>query len=323
MINYILITLHKEKLSTAELHLLEHCYTEEIISILDKFFLNCGIIVNSETFLDSFTLQLFYSNIELTDKILFHINSIIFTEKQLIDKQISVIQDEVTLNDLSEEDIVLYTPLKNFNEDITNLYQSNFKNDSYIDVFNQQIKKINVLTYVGGISQLISREPMKNQFIPSKSMDMKDNYITGFISIKTDNVHDLIAGLFTSFILGKNTESLIFKKYLEPFNLYLGYSIDLSFYNMFLILYLIDTNQTSRTTLVKNNSKNYLSSIEDFAKYLEPFKTFFIYNDPFLIEFNKLLLNSNIKNTYTLQEILRFIDMISFSKIKEHLKGVS
>ncbi len=27
---------------------------------------------------------------------------------------------------------------------------------------------------------------------------------------------------------------------------------DLSFYNMFLILYLIDTNQTSRTTLVKN-----------------------------------------------------------------------
>ena len=188
MINYILITLHKEKLSTAELHLLEHCYTEEIISILDKFFLNCGIIVNSETFLDSFTLQLFYSNIELTDKILFHINSIIFTEKQLIDKQISVIQDEVTLIDLSEEDIVLYTPLK--------------------------------------------------------SMDMKDNYITGFISIKTDNVHDLIAGLFTSFILGKNTESLIFKKYLEPFNLYLGYSIDLSFYNMFLILYLIDTNQT-------------------------------------------------------------------------------
>ncbi|MCK1994219.1 hypothetical protein GW626_20280 [Peribacillus muralis] len=250
MINYIAFSFTKTgTITTQQLHLFEHCFSIKITNLIERRFKDKGIIINAETFTESCIIEIYCSEIELLSPLIAAIESVRFDVMDLlmIEDEKKVVLQEVYNVDLTEEDKYLYLPLTYFsNEDILDLYEQRIETKSILILFNDLISQCNIAYFKNGV---LRKEKNTNSVIlPSfkSKWEIKNNYIIGCYSMGISSLKQLVLCKFISFIFGKSSDSLISREFLNPYHLYLGYTLDLSIKTSFYTLFLIETTQESR-----------------------------------------------------------------------------
>jgi hypothetical protein len=120
-------------------------------------------------------------------------------------------------------------------------------------------------------------------------------------------------------MLGKSSESYIYESYLKKYDLYLGYSIEISLHGSLLILIISENSKNNQSQISFASFEEKFS--RDFSRYKEAFKTYLLYTDPYLVEFCRLSLSTiefdSEKSTFTFNDIYNLIDQINPANIFE------
>lgn len=127
VINEIIIQLPKKNNHIWLLHLWEHCVVRNFEKKLIQHDLDGqGIIINGATFLDSTSIEIFYSISSLREVILSIVQMVIKDiPREIIEHEISIISDEISYVDINDEEKAVYDGLKiTENDNILNLYKN-------------------------------------------------------------------------------------------------------------------------------------------------------------------------------------------------------
>jgi len=320
--NYLILSFIKNNIKASELHLFEHCLSIKIDSLIKNKFKFYGILIEAETFVDSINIKLVCQNDNILLEILNKIQNISFDKSdiKMISQQKEIIKSEVQADYISDEDYSLYKSLNYLDYDLNNIYESNFTDsEKYIEIFNKIMSKMSYLYFQNNNIKIV-----KKDFSNGKNEHLSfvtDDYITGYISFEQADLKTIIEMSFLSFLLGKSEESILVENYLHPFNLYLGYTLNLSIDNMFVILLLCEKNSLNHNYF--NEQKNIHADVtyEYIEKRKEAFKTFVKYTDPYLIEIFSIFLKTSSEADTELNDfsIIDTIDRIDSNKLKQIL----
>ncbi|HBM4010224.1 TPA: hypothetical protein LWJ98_001434, partial [Listeria innocua] len=237
MLKSILISAQRNlELKIEWYHLLEHCLVEQIQLLIDSSELyDMGIVLEAETFVDGFYIEVIFSDICDYDslmKIIIKATKNI-SENKLTIHNFDVLNDEVKHFDLTDEEKILYssiTPITG--QSIEELYCKINKSDLlciekffhgidyrfiYTDFDSIEVIKdleINTITEINKNFEVYKEEP----------------YLNGFIKSEITTTKDFILLSLLSFIVGKSNNSILDKQYLNKYNYYLGYTHDIKIY---------------------------------------------------------------------------------------------
>jgi len=263
MLEILTVTYLKAKeITVDELHLMEHCVLRKIDEALSKKEIDDkGIILNAETFLDSFFVEIIYAENSLKKKLLEVINDLIFENKDfdLIRAEEEIILNEIQNNDLTSEELAFYKPLEQYSGHSINelyFYKRGKKLEELIAIFNL-ILCSRGLVYSNGDNYTKIESTDIDSIIDTNQvlqyLERYNNYVVGYKSKLIKTFREYIMASFYCFVFGQSDESFINTKFLKRFDLYLGYSINLIYSNSVLMMYLFETSDQS------NNDINLLS----------------------------------------------------------------
>ncbi|MGO2565568.1 MAG: hypothetical protein ACTH8E_07250 [Brochothrix thermosphacta] len=309
-------------------HVLEHLIVRKLERALKKQHLDTeGILIDAETFVDGFYIQLIFSN-NITGKLTSILNEVThFTKKDtaILNIEKLIIASELNIDDLTSEDIALYSNLNkiNINLNLKSLYSDKKINEvnifSLSKVYNDSPCKL--ISMIDSEINLIRDDPSITFQDDPYKINTNKNYFTGCIIKEITTINDYIYMNLLSFILGKNTESVIHEQYLKPFNNYLGYTQDLYLYNKYVLLYLIEKNNKVTPHIISSTKKIKRKS---FDKFINGFRTYY------LMELNNLSIPLLIikldlytcRLTYDawIQLILSHIEKITFENFMDFLE---
>lgn len=305
-------------------HLLEHCLVKKIQTNLELYnFSNRGIIINAETFLDGFFIELIYSSNEVTDGLFKIIEDSIHFESsdiEIIKKEMKIIKSEVSNIDLTEEEESLYSPLNNcMGLNIYDLYgyEEKYNINTLINIFNSLDQRI---TYTNeGVLKFIKNCKLESLSLNnSTNFNQHNGYLVNYIYKENCNLLEYVLMSFLSFILGKSDISLLDKHYLSKNNIYLGYTHDVIPFNTFVILILTEySDDKSIEELTSNKVLSFIN--ENFDMYKNAFKTFFLlYMNLTTISKEIIKLNLNFEEI-SYNQIIDIIDNIDIYIFKNFI----
>lgn len=328
MINYAtFLFLKKNKVSTQQLHLFEHCIAKKISTLIEETFNDKGIIFNAETYTDSSMIELFCSKLEYIEQLVDLVKGFRFSDKdlKLINHERDVILHEVSYVDISDEEKLLYQPISYFSDNnIDDLYSNDIEMTNILELFNRLIKSVRVSFFNSG--KLNNHK--KHHLDLSKKVKIKskwkiiNNKIIGTFIIKNYNLKYLVLGKLISFIYGQSNESIIYSKLLMPYDLYLGYTMDVPIETNFQTLFYIETNANTKKLFNENPLilKDLEISMKIFKKMRSSFKTFVLMTDPLLLEFNRYLIRTEIKESINMRVIADVIDDLTYNDVVDFWK---
>lgn len=284
MINEIIIQLPKKSNHIWLLHLWEHCVVRNFERKLKQDGLDDqGIIINGATFLDSTTIEIFYSISNLKESILSIIQSVIKDiPMEIIEHEISIISDEISYIDINDEEKSIYDGLKvTENDDILNLYKDNsLPVEEIIQKFLKLVESVKIADFSEGTLTIMNLSKSNIGIIEEKSdsfaLSQSFNFLSFDIKLKITNIREYLIGYFFAFVLGMTEDSIIHKEYLVKNSKYLGYTQYLMYNDNAHILALLDIKNVDnvfiRDILKENIFKNMTN--KEFKRQLNGFKTY-------------------------------------------------
>lgn len=310
-----------EEVFVTDMHLMEHCVVEKIEKRFKKIEIeNLGIVINAETFLDGFGVELLFSNLELESLLLEQaLNNVCFTQNdiQMIQKNKSIITSELSNIDINEEEISLYAPLlKSTKLSIMDLYEASFNEleIGFVDLFNELWDNKSLTCSSNG---LITK--YRNNKLNTLNNDYNlctGTFYTGCINYNILTVEEYIYLNFYSFILGKSSESIIDQLYLNENDLYLGYTHDVIINDSYHILFLMEHGDytVSQTNIINVDFINIMTETQ-FKKQKNAFKTYFLLNNDarkINEDFSKL---TNMPSEIKYKELIKQIDFLEQNRL--------
>lgn len=325
--NVSFIFVKEAKFTVSKLHLFEHCISTKISNILEQTYDGEGVIINAETFTDSVLIELFFTNSELVYSLVNILDQISFTDNDndLIKAELELIRHETKLVDLTEEEKYLYKPLTFFSDlNIYDLYSSEVEMNNITEEFNNLIQRAKITSFKNGeLSNITCSKSIENLSpIVKGKWEMKNEIITGCFVSQVSTLRELLLSKLNSFVFGRSGNSIISKEFLTPFNLYYGYTVDVSIYNYFCSLFYVETDDKSEKKFLNDpNLFNYfeLDQIE-FKRQVEAFKTYLLMNDPLLLEINKYYSKAGIGESVNSNRISDYLDGITLEDLRKHIR---
>ena len=326
MINEIIIQLSKENNHIWYLHLWEHCVIRNFELQLEKNKLNNqGIIVNGSTFLDSTTIEIFYSKTSLKSDILKAVNaSLTDIPKDIIEHEISIITDEISYVDINEEEKVIYAGLKyTENDNILNLYKDlKLSVDEVLETFSTFVENIKIADFSDDKMKILqlTNTDMLGAEEDCFTKNQNSNFLTFDFKLMIKTIQDYLSIYFLAFMIGMTEDSVIHKNYLIKNKKYLGYSQFLMYSNNAHILVLLDVTNIGDifvTDIIKDNILKDMTDFE-FSKQLNAFKTYVgLYVSKY--DFCKDILKfSTIQKEVSYNTLLSSIDYIKREDVQSH-----
>lgn len=289
MLNYLLTYYPATTLETQDMHLLEHIISSKLASIIDKHYKNSGLIVTSETLLDGVEITVYSSNTNHLKQFISIINNLTISKKDWdnITTESSRINKEVMVDDLSDEEEIIYSSLSFIDENIHNLYKSVEITKDIVERLQNAISNKSVL--FSNKESMILIESCKYNKIQECILKSKrnQNYNVGIIQRNITSPTNIMESLFFNFIFGSIDDSLLKKIYYLQKSDYQFLSISFPYYNTDISLFMADGN---------NNKKDLKESINkeiiNFTDYNSSFKSYSLLYDPHYLEFSKRLVRA-------------------------------
>lgn len=326
MINYITFSYNKPpNLTTAQLHLFEHSIAQKITNLIKKTFPNQGIVLNAETFLDNCIIEIYFTNEKLHNVLLEKIEIIRFSDADLdmIEREKKIILLETAEIDLTTEELVLYKSLELFTSNtILSMYDQKIDLNNIVEHFNLLLNECRITYFKDSKLSVFKNAPSSYSTKEYKAeWTLKDENIVGYLKFDCLDFKDIIMKSFISFIYGKNEESFISNHLLKPYDLYLGYTLDLYIDNSYAILFLVETNQESKELFLKKPNlfkSKFIFNYKEFIKLKEAFKTYICLTDNILININKFFSKFIMpEEEISISQIMDCIDEIKISDINK------
>lgn len=216
MINEIIIQLPKKDNHIWLLHLWEHCVVRNFEHKLIQYGLDDqGIIVNGSTFLDSTTIEIYYSINDLKDNILSIVRKVIKDiPVDMIKREISIISDEINYIDINDEEKIIYDGLKITESDnILNLYDHlNLPIEVIIQKFSNLMESVKIANFSEDkLTFETSSFLVTNEETSSFALSKNSVFLSCDIKIKITDPHEYLIGYFLAFMIGMTEDSIIQK----------------------------------------------------------------------------------------------------------------
>lgn len=327
MINYITFSYNKPpNLTTAQLHLFEHSIAQKITNLIKKTFPNQGIVLNAETFLDNCIIEIYFTNEELHNALLEEIGMIYFSDadSDMIEREKKIILLETAEIDLTTEELALYSSLELFtSNNILSMYDQEIDLNNIVEHFNLLLNECRITYFKDNKLSVFKNAPAYYYSTKAHKAEwaLKDENIVGYLKFDCLDFKDIIMKSFISFIYGKNEDSFISNHLLKPYDLYLGYTLDLYIDNSYAILFLVETNQESKEMFLKNPElfkSKFIFIDKEFVKLKEAFKTYICLTDNILININKFFSKFIMpEEEISISQIIDCIDEIQLSDINK------
>ncbi|MBC1376157.1 hypothetical protein HB839_11525 [Listeria sp. FSL L7-1699] len=275
----ILSTQRIPKIKIEWYHLLEHCLVEEIQVLIENSDLKeAGIVLEAETFIDGFNIEIIFNETSNYNHLLeiIRIATKNVAENKIMLNQIEILNEEVTHSDLTSEEKLLYNSIITITgQNIEELYckinkldfesiQNFFKNIDYRMIYTDkdsfeiiQHSKLNTIKVNEENSNVYKHEP----------------YLNGFIKSEISTTKEFMLLSLLSFMIGKSNNSILDKQYLNKNNYYLGYTHDITIYGIFIILFVAEYKK--HTEFINNDSMLSFVRNCNFLMYKNAFITYF------------------------------------------------
>ncbi|MBC1848934.1 hypothetical protein [Listeria seeligeri] len=275
----IISTQRSPKLKIEWYHLLEHCLVEELQFLIDNSDLKeTGIVLEAETFIDGFHIEIIFNNDKNYNNLIKIIRKAIknVSKSKIVPDQIEVINEEVKHFDLTIEEKSLYNPIITIiGKNIEELYCKINKLD--IVSIRSFFEKVDYrLIYANkDCFEIIQDSKVSSIKVNENNFDVykQEPYLNGFIKSEISTTKEFMLLSLLSFIIGKSNNSVLDKQYLNKNNYYLGYSHDINVYGIFIILFVAEYQKDTEFI----NKDSIYSFIEEcnFSMYRNAFITYF------------------------------------------------
>ncbi|GEB10720.1 hypothetical protein SEQ01_09110 [Streptococcus equinus] len=282
VINEIIIQLPKKNNHIWLLHLWEHCVVRNFEKKLIQHDLDGqGIIINGATFLDSTSIEIFYSISSLREVILSIVQMVIKDiPREIIEHEISIISDEISYVDINDEEKAVYDGLKiTENDNILNLYKNiNLSVEEVIQKFSQLVEDVKIADFSDNRLTLTTESNIVliSKKYPAFALSQSSIFLTFDLKLKITNLREYLIGYFLAFMLGMTEDSIIHKEYLLKNSKYLGYTQYLMYNNNAHILGLLDVKNVNNVEIGDIFKENTFKKItgKEFQRQLNGFKTY-------------------------------------------------